>query len=78
MRTIALTVRADAELISLVDDFARSCGVSRSDYLRQAIEEKNARTLAERIAFLSKTLGDRHQGINEELDDSLGDGLAGR
>jgi predicted transcriptional regulator len=78
MRSVALTFRADADFISEVDRFARSSGVSRSDYVRRAVEEKNARALAERIAFLSRTLSASHKKINEELEGSLGDGLAGR
>jgi len=74
----ALTFRADADFVAEVDALARSSGVSRSDYVRQAVEEKNARALAERMAFLSKTLSARHASINQELEDAVGDGLAGR
>jgi len=52
--------------------------MSRSDYLRKAIEEKNERTLAGRIAFLSRTLSAKHLEINEAMDASLRDGLAER
>ena len=78
MRAVALTFRADADFASQVDSFARSSGVSRSDYVRQAVEEKNARALAERMVFLSQALSARHQQINQEMEDSTGDGLAGR
>lgn len=74
----ALTVRADADFVAEVDALARAYGVSRSDYVRQAVEEKNARALAERMVFLSKTLSARNASINQELEDAVGDGLAGR
>jgi len=74
----ALTFRADAAFVAEVDALARASGVSRSDYVRQAVEEKNARALAERMAFLSKTLSASHASINQELEGSVGDGLAGR
>jgi predicted transcriptional regulator len=78
MRAVALTFRADADFASQVDHFAQSSGVSRSDYVRQAVEEKNARALAERMVFLSQTLSAKHEQINQEMEDSIGDGLAGR
>ena len=78
MRAVALTFRAEADLVADVDSFARSSGVSRSDYVRQAVEEKNARAMAERVAFLSKALSASHKQFNEELEASLGDGLASR
>lgn len=78
MRTVALTFRAETDLVNEVDALARSSGVSRSDYIRQALEEKNARALAQRMTFLSKALSARHLKVNNEIDASLGDGLADR
>ena len=74
-RELALTFRADAHFVTQVDDLARIQGVSRSDYVRQAVEEKNARAMADRVAFLSKALGERHAKFNNDLDGSTGDGL---
>lgn len=78
MTSVALTFRVDADFVSEVDRLARSYGVSRSDYIRRAVEEKNARALAERVAFLSKKLSARHKRLNEDMEGSLGDGLGGR
>jgi len=78
MRAVAVTFRADADFISEVDRFARSNGLSRSDYVRCAVAEKNARAWADRIAFLSRTLSAPHKQTNVELEGSQGDGLAGR
>ena len=78
MGATPLTFRATTELVEQTDELARLSGMSRSDYLRKAIEEKNERTLAGRIAFLSRTLSEKHLEINEAMDASLRDGLAER
>jgi hypothetical protein len=78
MSAIPITFRASPEFAATVDDFARASGVSRSDYVRVALEEKNARMLAERVRFLSRTLSAGSEQIDNELDGSTGDGLADR
>ena len=78
MGAIPLTFRSTAELVERTDELARLSGMSRSDYLRKAIEEKNERTQAGRIAFLSRALSAKHLEINEAMDVSLKDGLAER
>ena len=78
MRAVMLAFRANPDFAAQVDHLARVSGVSRSDYVRQAVEEKNSRALRERVAFLSQTLSTGHRQFNEELDATLGDGLAGR
>ena len=78
MGAVPLTFRSSTELVEQTDELARLSGMSRSDYLRKAIEEKNERTLAERIAFLSRALSAKHLKINEAMDASLRDGLAER
>ncbi len=76
MPAIPLTFRASPEFATQVDEFARKLGLSRSDYVRAALEEKNARALSERVRFLSRTLSSENGGIGEELDGASGDGLA--
>ena len=78
MRAIMLAFRADPALAAEVDEFARQSGVSRSDYVRRAVEEKNARVLEERVAFLSQALSAEHRQADEQLDATAGDGLANR
>lgn len=78
MGAVPLTFRSPTELVEQTDELARLSGMSRSDYLRKAIEEKNERTLAERIAFLSHALSAKHLEINKAMDASLRDGLAER
>ena len=78
MRAIMLAFRADPALAAEGDEFARQAGVSRSDYVRRAVEEKNARVLEERVAFLSQALSADHRQADEQLDATAGDGLANR
>lgn len=73
---VALTFRAASDFIETTEHLARFSGISRSDYIRQAVEEMNVRTLAKRMTFLSGRLNAEHLAINEVIDDTLGDGLA--
>ncbi len=47
-----------------------------SEYLRDAVREKNERMLKERMTHLSKQLSSRHLLENEAMDASTGEGLA--
>jgi len=76
MSPVPITFRASPEFAAQVDEFARAMGLSRSDYVRAALEEENGRALAERVRFLSRTLSAEHQQIHEELGGTTGDGLA--
>jgi hypothetical protein len=78
MQAIMLAFRGSPELVAEVDRMARSAGLSRSDYVRRAVEEKNARMLAERVALLSRELTASHRQIADALDAVSGDGLAER
>ena len=78
MGAVPLTFRSPTELVEQTDELARLSGMSRSDYLRKAVEEKNGRILAERIVFLSHALSAKHLEISEAMDASMGDGLAAR
>lgn len=78
LNTVPLTFRAAAVFVTETNELARSAGVSRSDYIRQAVEEKNARLLAKRMAFLSERLSTEHLAISDALDGAAGDGLANR
>jgi len=76
LNTVPLTFRAAAVFITETNKLARFAGISRSDYIRQAVEEKNARLLAKRMAFLSERLSAEHLAISDALDGVAGDGLA--
>lgn len=47
-----------------------------SEYIREAVREKNERELVERMRMLSERLSARSLLENQAMDDSLGDGLA--
>ena len=46
-----------------------------SEYLREAVREKNERVLKDRMVFLSQQLSGKHLLENEAMDASSGDGL---
>ena len=76
MSQIAVTFRADRALAAAAEQLAAAHGLSKSDYLRQALEEKNQRMLAGRIAFLSNALRERARAEAQSMESSAGDGLA--
>jgi hypothetical protein len=76
MTTATLSFRAPAELAAQTRALAKAFNMSSSDYVREAVREKNERALRERMAFLSKTLSAVHERENEALDGATGDGLA--
>ena len=75
-KTTTLSFRTEAALAEEISFFAKSVQQNRSDYIEQAVKEKNERTLAERIAFLSIKLSPQCRSLCEEMDEASGDGLA--
>jgi hypothetical protein len=76
MSTATLSFRAPADLAAQTRALARAFNMSSSDYVREAVREKNERALRDRMTFLSKELSARHLEENESMDDATGDGLA--
>ena len=76
MSTATLSFRAPAELAAQTRALARAFNMSSSDYVREAVREKNERALRDRMTFLSKELSARHLEENESMDGATGDGLA--
>ncbi len=76
MSQVAVTFRAERALAAAAEQLAAAHGLSKSDYLRQALEEKNQRMLAGRIAFLSHALRERFDAEAHGMDATAGDGLA--
>ena len=64
-----------AEFVEQIHSFASLIGLKNSDYIREAIQEKNERVMADRLAMLSRKLSAKHQVFDESIDDSLGDGI---
>ncbi|MEO5671269.1 MAG: antitoxin of toxin-antitoxin stability system [Ramlibacter sp.] len=76
MSTITLSFRAQAEFAEQTRALAQAARMSSSDYVREAVREKNERALRDRITFLSRALSARHLDENKAMDASTGDGLA--
>ena len=75
MSTATLSFRAPAQLATQTRALAKAFGISSSDYVREAVREKNERTLKDRMVFLSTQLSARHAEENRAMDASTGDGL---
>lgn len=76
MSTTTLSFRAPAEFAEQTKALANAYNMSSSDYVREAVREKNERVLKERMTFLSKQLSARHLAENQTMDAATGDGLA--
>lgn len=75
MQGSTLSFRAARDFADEVRTLAGLVGLKSSDYIRQAVLEKNAQVMAQRIAALSKELSAEHLAFNESLEESLQDGL---
>ena len=75
MHATTLSFRAGDDLVNQTRALANMVGLKSSDYIRQAVREKNEHVMAQRIAALSRELSAEHLAINESLEGSLADGL---
>ena len=75
MPSSTLSFRADDDFAEQTRALANIVGLKSSDYIRQAVREKNERVMAQRIAALSRELSAEHLAVNESLESSLADGL---
>jgi predicted transcriptional regulator len=75
MQANTLSFRADEQLFEQTRALANAIGLKSSDYMRDAVREKNERVTAQRIAMLSKELAAEHLSLNEAIEGSLKDGL---
>lgn len=73
-RTVSL--KMTKELVEETESFARANNKRLSEYIREAVQEKNERQLAQRIRFLVAKFSDEAEAMNEELDAAVGDDLA--
>lgn len=76
MTAATLSFRAPSEFAEQTKTLAKAMHMTSSDYVREAVREKNERTLKERMVFLSGQLSARHLAENQSMDASTGDGLA--
>lgn len=75
MQAATLSFRAGNEFAQETRSLADTLGLKSSDYIREAVREKNERVMAERIAMLSRKLSAKHLAFNKAIEDTVGDGL---
>ena len=76
MNAATLSFRASSEFAEQTRSLASLFNMPSSEYLRDAVREKNERMLKERMTHLSKQLSSRHLLENQAMDATTGDGLA--
>lgn len=75
MHATTLSFRAGDDFAKQTGALANCIGLKRSDYIREAVREKNESVMALRIASLSKALASDHLAINDDIVGSIEDGL---
>ena len=75
MHATTLSFRAGDDFAQQTRALASIVGLKSSDYIRQAVREKNEHVMAQRIAELSRALSAEHLAVNESVEGSLADGL---
>ena len=75
MSAATLSFRASSEFAEQTRSLASLFKMPSSEYLREAVREKNERVLKERMVYLSKQLSAKHLLENEAMDAATGDGL---
>ncbi|GAA4018121.1 antitoxin of toxin-antitoxin stability system [Actimicrobium antarcticum] len=71
-----ITFRVSSELAEQTRLFAKSSDQRVSEYIRDAVREKNARQIADRMRFLSLRLAAENAKVSQEFDIAAGDGIA--
>lgn len=75
MSPTTLSFRAPADFAEQTKALARVMRMSASDYVREAVREKNERAMKDRMVFLSRQLSVQNLNENLAMDGSVGDGL---
>ncbi|MDO8458924.1 MAG: antitoxin of toxin-antitoxin stability system [Burkholderiaceae bacterium] len=75
MSAATLSFRAPSDFAEQTKELASMFNMTSSDYVREAVREKNERALKERMVFLSKQLSAVSLQENEAMDAASGDGL---
>ncbi len=75
MNASTLSFRASTEFAEQTRSLASLFNMPSSEYLREAVREKNERVLKDRMTYLSKQLSGKHMLENEAMDGATGDGL---
>lgn len=75
MHAHTLSFRAGDDFVENTISSALLAGLKKSDYVREAVREKNERTMAKHIAALSRALSADHLAFNESVEGTITDGL---
>ena len=75
MSAATLSFRVPADFAEQTKKLASMFNMTSSDYIREAVREKNERALKERMVFLSQQLSAASLQENEAMDTASGDGL---
>lgn len=75
MSASTLSFRAPADFSAQTKALAKALNMTSSDYVREAVREKNEAAMKQRIAFLSAKLSAQHLASNQAMDAATGDGL---
>ena len=75
MPAVTISFRASSEFADQTRSLAQLFNTPSSEYLREAVREKNERMLKDRMVFLSRQLSAKQLLENEAMDASSGDGL---
>ena len=75
MPAVTISFRASSEFSDQTRSLAQLFNTPSSEYLREAVREKNERVLKDRMVFLSRQLSAKQLLENEAMDASSGDGL---
>ncbi len=71
-----LSFRVPRDFAEETKRFAESNRQQISQYMRDAVREKNVRQLADRMRFLSHRFAAENAELNLEFDATIGDGIA--
>jgi predicted DNA-binding protein len=75
MSATTLSFRAPQEFAEQTKRLASLFNLPSSEYLREAVREKNERVLKERMVFLSEALAAQNLAENQAMDAATGDGI---
>ena len=76
MAATTLSFSAPSDFAEQTSALARAMQMTTSDYVREAMREKNERAIKSRPVLLSAQLSSRHFAENQAMDSATGDGLA--
>jgi uncharacterized membrane-anchored protein YjiN (DUF445 family) len=76
LTTKTVSVKMAQDFVDQTESFARADHKQISEYIRDAIREKNERKMADRIKFLVGKFSVEASALNKEFDVTAGDSLA--